>query len=331
MTDTPAIPIIAVVGSLNVDTLLSVPHFPEAGNTVTASAWDTRYGGKGANQALAACRQGGIASLIGCVGDDSYGEAYLAYLAGEGLNVTGVSRRADTATGTAFVLVNPRGENCVIAFAGANGLLEADEVLAQTTALGSADIVLCQLETTVPATVAALRHASALGKTTILNPSPLHPDFPWGELSVDFLIVNERESAALLGYFVESTAEAPQVRASMADLGVSTLVITRGPQPTFAFSAHHALKVPPPEIEVVNTVGAGDAFAGAFAVHWGQTRDLLTALRQANIAGALATTRHGAQEAIPTRAEVEAFTARPLTTATEEGRELDSEADPEPA
>ncbi len=322
MTDNVASPIIAVVGSLNVDTLLFVPHLPEAGNTVPATSWETRYGGKGANQALAACRQGGIASLVGCVGDDTYGPAYLEYLAGEGLNVTGVVQRAATATGSAFVLVNPQGENSVIALAGANALLGAEEVLAQTAALESAEIVLCQLETTLDATIAALRHANTFGKTTILNPSPLHADFPWGELSLDFLIVNEREAAALLGYFVESTAEAPLVRVNMAHLGVSTLVITRGAQPTFAFNAHQALKAPPPEVEVVNTVGAGDAFAGAFAVHWAQTRSLLTTLRKANIAGALATTHHGAQEAIPTREEVDAFTARPLTTATEE--------DPEP-
>jgi hypothetical protein len=138
------------------------------------------------------------------------------------------------------------------------------------------------------------------------------------EQALDFLIVNEREAAALLGYFVEDTTAAPRIRDTMADLGVSTLIITRGGQPTMAFSAHHALKVPPPSVEVVNTVGAGDAFAGAFAVHWAQTQDLLSALRKANIAGAIATTRPGAQDAIPTREEVDAFVGRTLTTVTEE-------------
>jgi ribokinase len=302
-----------------VDTILSVPHLPEAGNTVAATGWETRYGGKGANQALAACRQGGIVSLIGCVGADDYGQAYLNYLASEGLNVTGVLQRADAPTGSAYVLVNPSGENSIIALAGANALLGAGDVLAQSAALDSADIVLCQLETSLDATVAALQHAAAQGRTTVLNPSPLRTDFPWGQLTLDFLVANEREAAALLGYFVESTAEAPQVRATMADLGVSTLIITRGARPAFAFSAHQAFKVPPPAVEVADTIGAGDAFAGAFAVHWAQTQNLLAALRKASIAGALAATRHGAQEAIPTREEVDAFTARPLMTATEDG------------
>ena len=156
MTEPDATPTIAVIGSLNVDTLLSVPHLPEAGNSVSATGWETRYGGKGANQALAACRQGGIVSLIGCVGGDDYAQAYLDYLAGEGLNVTSVLQRTDAATGSAYVLVNPQGENSIIALAGANGLLGAEDVLAQTAALDSADIVLCQLETTVEATVTAL-------------------------------------------------------------------------------------------------------------------------------------------------------------------------------
>lgn len=310
MTEPVANPTVAVVGSLNIDTLLSVPRFPEAGQTVASTGWSARLGGKGANQALAACRQGAIASLIGCVGADTNGSTYLDYLAGEGLNVAGVLQREDAATGTAYVLVNPAGENCIVTLAGANGLLSAEDVLAQTAALDSADIVLCQMETTLAATIAALQHASKLGKTTMLNPSPLHPEFPWGQVAVDFLIANEREAAALLGYFVESTAEAPQIRATMADLGVSTLIVTRGAEPTFAFSAHQALKMPPPAVEVVDTVGAGDAFIGAFAVRWAQTLNLLGSIRRANIAGALATTRPGAQEALPTREEVEAFSRR---------------------
>ncbi|HEY2573982.1 MAG TPA: PfkB family carbohydrate kinase, partial [Verrucomicrobiaceae bacterium] len=272
----------------------------------------------------AACRQGGIVSLVGCVGADDYGLGYLDYLASQGLNVAGVIQRSDAATGSAYVLVNPKGENSIVALGGANGLLTAEDVLSQGAALDSADMVLCQLETTIEATIAALQYASARGKITLLNPSPLHIDFPWGEQALDFLIVNEREAAALLGYFVENTAAAPRIRGTMANLGVSTLIITRGGQPTLAFSAHQALKVPPPAVEVVNTVGAGDAFAGAFAVHWAQTQDLLSALRKANIAGAIATTRPGAQDAIPTREEVDAFVARPLTTVTEEATETEA-------
>jgi ribokinase len=285
---------------------------------VVAESWETRFGGKGANQALCACRQGAIVSLIGCLGNDAYAQPYLDHLAAEGLNVTTVALREEAGTGTAFVFVNPGGENSIVCFAGANALLTAEDVLAQDAVLGTADIVLCQFESPLEAVTAALRRASELGKTTMLNPSPLNMEFPWGELPVDFLIVNEREAAALLGYFVESTSDAPRIRAAMAELGVSTLIITRGAQPTIAFSAHQALKVPPPEVAVVDTVGAGDAFAGAFAVHWAESRNLLQALRKANVAGALATTRAGAQEAVPTRDEVEKFGRRQAPPGAEE-------------
>jgi ribokinase len=235
----------------------------------------------------------------------------------QGLNVTGVRLCDDASTGSASVFINPEGENSIVVLGGANAWLTADDVKAQATAIETADIVLCQMETTLEATVTALERAAELGKTTMLNPSPLIAEFPWGKTPVDFLIANEREAAALLGYFVESTVESAQIRAAMADLGVSTLIITRGAQPTFVFSAHQALKIPPPIVEVVDTVGAGDAFAGAFAVHWAQSHNLLQSLRKANIAGAITTTRAGAQYAIPTREEVDSF-GKPAPESTTE-------------
>ncbi len=300
-------PTIAIVGSLNLDTLVSVPHLPQPGGTVTAEGWEMRYGGKGANQAVAACRQGAIVSMIGCLGNDAFGLPYLERLMSLGMNVTGIIVRDDCGTGSALVYVNPEGENSIVVLKGANGLLTRDDVLAQSTVLETADVVVCQLETTLEATVAALRRANELHKTAILNPSPLIAEFPWGHVMIDYLILNEREAAALLGFFVESTSEAPQIRAKMSSLGVGTLIVTRGAQPTFAISTHQALKIPPPQVHVIDTVGAGDAFTGTFAVHWAQTHDLLGSIRKANIAGALTTTKTGAQDAIPSREEVDNF------------------------
>lgn len=321
MTDEAPPPVIAVVGSLNVDTLLAVSELPQPGHTVAATGSEVRFGGKGANQALAAKRQGGEVTLIGCVGSDNAGQAYYEHLLEQGLNMSGVVQYANTNTGSAFICVDGRGENFIVTRAGANSMLTAADVLSSHTVLEAAGVLLCQLETPVESVVCALQHASSLGKVTILNPSPLSAEFPWGQVIIDFLIVNEREAASLLGYFVESTAEAPQIRAQMADMGVNTLIITRGSEPTFAISAHQALKVPPPLVNAVDTVGAGDAFAGAFAVYWARTGNLLQSVRLANIAGALATTRAGAQDAIPTREEVESFGKAPagqVTPSTEE-------------
>ena len=306
MTPTPS-PAIAVVGSLNVDTLLPVPYLPESGSTVAATTQFCRYGGKGANQALAACRQGAKVRLVGCVGDDPAGLAYLEYLATEGLDVTGVHVAPSVSTGSAYVIVNPAGQNKIITVPGANGLLTGEMVLAQASILDTADVVMCQFETSVESVVAALTRAEENGITTVLNPSPLNTDFPWGKFGIDFLIVNEREAASLFGFFVEGTGDAPHLRSHMVELGIGTLIVTCGSDPTLVFSAQQAFKVPPPRIRAVDTTGAGDAFAGTFAVHWAQSRDLVTAVRKANAAGAIATQRHGAQESIPNREAVNAL------------------------
>lgn len=307
MTEPTPTPSVVVIGSLNVDTLLNVPWFPEVGATVAATGFERRYGGKGANQALAAARQGATASLIGCVGDDGKGPAYMDYLESSGLNIQGVNNLADVETGAAYITVSPDGTNTIVCVQGANAWLSAELVAEQTHLLEAADVVICQFESPIESVVMALQYASENGKTSILNPSPLSTEFPWGQVAIDFLILNERESAALFGYFVEDTHDAPQLRAQMADLGVSTLIITRGADPTLVFSAHQAFKVPPPAVDVVDTTGAGDTFTGAFAVHWAQTHNLLSSIRKANIAGALATARLGAQEAMPMRDEVDAF------------------------
>ena len=307
MPETAAPPHIAVVGSLNLDTLLTVPCLPEAGATVLCTGWDARYGGKGANQAVAASRQGAAVSIIGCVGDDAVGGAYVEHLLQQGINAEGIQPLQSTQTGRAYVCINPAGQNTIVVAPGANAYLTADLVFAQHGLLEQADVVLCQCEVPVEATVVALQRAAELGRVTVLNASPIHPEFPWGQVNIDFLIVNEHEAAALLGYFVESTNEASTVRTQMADLGVGTLIITRGKEPTFAFSGKQALKVPPPAVDAVDTTGAGDAFAGTFAVHWARTQNLLGSVRLANIAGAITTTRHGAQDAIPYYEEVEGF------------------------
>ncbi|OAI58068.1 hypothetical protein AYO49_01435 [Verrucomicrobiaceae bacterium SCGC AG-212-N21] len=312
MSEDSATPSVAVVGSLNLDTLLTVPYFAEPGSTVAATSWESRFGGKGANQAIAASRQGATVSLIGCVGSDASGRAYREYLEKQNINTLGLHPLDGVQTGRAYVCVDGKGQNTIVTASGANGYLSAQMVLRQHKDIEGADAVMCQLEVPLEATIAALQLATELGRITVLNPSPMNSHFPWGQVPVDFLIVNEREATALLGYQVESTGEAATIRSQMADLGVGTLIITRGADHTFLFSGKQALKVPPPAVDVVDTTGAGDAFAGAFAVHYALTRDILKSLKAANIAGALTCTRIGAQDAIPMRDEVEGYGKAPI-------------------
>lgn len=311
MTEPTPHPTIAVIGSLSVDSIMTIPWIPEEGTAVFASGFERRYGGRGATQALAALRQGGSVSLIGCVGDDGKGPAYMDYLEACGVSIQGVNNLADVETGASYVSVGPSGGSSAVCVQGANAWLSAELVAEQTSLLEAADAIVCQFESPVEAVVAALQYAAENGKTSILNPSPLSTEFPWGQVPIDFLVLNERESASLFGYFVEDTQDAPKLRSQMADLGVSTLIITRGGDPSLVFSAHQSFKVPPPAVEVVDTTGAGDAFIGAFAVHWAQTHNLLSSIRKANIAGAITTTRVGSQDALAYREEVDNFGKAP--------------------
>lgn len=317
MSEPIANPVIAVLGSLNLDTLLYVPHLPEPGTTVSATDLNIRCGGKGANQAIAAFRQGAAVSMIGCVGNDPGGMTFVGNLQQQGVDVSNVQPLDHVISGRAYITVDEQGQNSIVVSPGANWYVTTEFISEHTDAIDHADVLLAQLEVPVEAVVFALQRAHEMGKITILNPSPVSPDFPWGQVPIDFLIVNQYEAAAILGKNVESTKEAAVIREQMADLGIGTLIITRGAEPTFAFSAKQALKVPPPTVEVVDTVGAGDSFAGAFAVHWAQTCNLLNSLRKANIAGALATQREGSQDAIPTLEEVENFGKAPEPTETD--------------
>lgn len=311
MTNRTLTPNIVVIGSLNVDTLLSVHMLPKPGETVSATAQETRYGGKGANQALAAARQGGIVSLIGCVGNDPRGSAYIEYLMAQGINIAPVMAFDGHRTGSAYIVINPEGQNQIVSVRGANALLGADIVSGNDEVLNSADVILCQFEAPEAAVLHALEIAARGGKTSILNPSPTMDDFPWGDVPVDFLVVNEIEAQDLFDINVTETTDAPAIRAQLPELAVGTLIVTRGAEPTIVISAKQVFKVPPPPVKPVDTTGAGDAFTGAFAVHWAQSHNLLASIRKANIAGALTTLGIGAQDAMPTREMVESFVLAP--------------------
>jgi ribokinase len=296
-------PDVVVVGSLNVDLIAQVPGLPAPGETVAATGLLRRFGGKGANQAVAAARQGARVALIGCVGRDADGEAYRQRLAGEGITATGVRTAANVPTGTAFINVDARGENQIIVVAGANARLGAADIRAQAGLIRAARVLLTQLEVPLPAVLEAMRLANAAGVPVVFNPSPLRQDFPWGHVALDSVIVNDLEARLIFGAAVARFAARPSVRRSaLTRTGVRRLLVTRGARPTLCFTAEAVLEVPTLRVKPVDTVGAGDAFAGTFAAQLAAGRDWSEAVAWANAAGALATLKPGAQEAMPTRA-----------------------------
>jgi len=295
-------PRIAVVGSLNVDLIASVERLPRAGETIAASQLARRFGGKGANQALAAARQGAQVSMIGCVGDDADGRAYREHFEREGIDCSGLTVAKRELTGAALIAVDAKAENLIVVAPGANACLRAADVRKQRDKIASAQALMVQLEVPLPAVLEAIRIANRAGVRVIFNPSPWRDDFPWGAVRIDVAIVNDREARSLLR--TRSTITTPR-GAALERLKIGRVVITRGAEPTQCLTVGALLSVPAMPVKPVDTVGAGDAFAGALATGLARRLDLQSAILRANCAGALATLQPGAQEALPTAAQVD--------------------------
>ncbi|MSU47986.1 MAG: ribokinase [Opitutus sp.] len=309
-----------VVGTLNVDHVWQVPALPRAGQTVLATVTERQFGGKGANQAVAAARQGTRVTLIGAVGDDADGRLYREQLAREGIEVKYVATAAGVATGTAHLYVDPSGENLIVVDRGANAAID-ESMLAGGLSEPGADVLLVQLECDLAIAVAALCLAVQQGVRGILNASPTNRAFPWGAHAIDTVIVNEHECAECFGFTPAELSGLPVSvrRALLAERKVRHVVVTQGAEQTLHFAAEGGHVVPAYRVVPRDTVGAGDMFAGALATELAAGREWEPALRYANVAAALSTLAVGAQAAMPRRAEVEAVIARgfPQTAAAD--------------
>jgi ribokinase len=274
-------PTVTVVGSVNLDLVARCPQLPRPGETITAESFARFPGGKGANQALAAKRAGSDVSLIGAVGEDSDAEEALALLVEAGVDLSGV-RRVDAPTGLALITVGESGENQIVVVPGANHLLATDMI-----DIGATDAVLCQLEIPMDAVVAAAERTQGL---FCVNAAPATA-LPAEVLErADVLIVNETERDLLSD--------------QLADTG-ALVVVTLGAAGAKAFRGGRVVaEVQPPPVDPVDTVGAGDAFCGALVTALAGGTTVAAALRYGCIAGALATTRQGAQPSLPTAAEI---------------------------
>jgi ribokinase len=302
------------VGSLNVDYLAAVDRLPRAGETVPGRQLQVRFGGKGANQAVAAARQDARVSMIGCLGGDAMGRAYLRHLQREGIEHSGVRVLPKTSTGAALIGVDHQGENQIIVIPGANGLLGRGDLQKQDRLFRRAKLFIVQFEVPLAALVAAMRLASRHQLPIMLNPAPFRPDFPWGDFRIEFLVVNQSEASALFGR-VPATLDSRGARAlrrALQSMKVANLVITRGALPTWFVNPERALSIPALKVKAVDTVGAGDAFIGTLGARLAAGESVEQALLCANAAGALATLAAGAQEALPTRAATDRAARRLL-------------------
>lgn len=291
---------IVVIGSVNTDLVVRGPRIPSPGETVTGGSFLRAQGGKGANQAVAAARAGAEVTFVARVGDDELGEAALASLVEESIDVTHITRDPDHATGVALIMVDRAGENAISVAPGANARLSVDDVEAARAAIESADVLLMQLETPIPAVERAAAIASAAGTTVILNPAPARPLGDSLLSDVDVLTPNQGESAFLTGE-VEPGVAAVRLRES----GVNNVVVTLGSRGAMAVSSEGELSFAGFPVNAVDSTAAGDAFNGFLAVSLAEGLDLEKAVPGACAAGALATTVPGARPSLPYRDSVD--------------------------
>jgi len=283
--------VIAVVGSINLDVVVEVERHPAPGETVLGGDRRELPGGKGANQAVAAARLGAQVGLVGRVGDDDAGRRLRDGLAAEGVDVAHVAVDRSAPTGVALIAVDRAGENMIVVSPGANARVGAADVEAAGALLAGAGVVLAQHEVPEDAVVAAVAGA---GGIVVLNPAPARPVTP----AVDVLVPNRGELEALAGRGGDPVELA-------RELGVArAVVVTLGHEGAVVIEDDRVERIPAPEVEAVDTTGAGDAFCGALASALDRGAGLVEAARFAVRAAAVSVTKPGAQGGLPRAADL---------------------------
>ena len=296
---------VIVVGSVNIDLVVAVARLPGPGETVIGGRFARHHGGKGGNQAVAAARLGIETAFVGAVGNDMFGAEARAALAGEGIDLRGLVRIDDQATGVALILVDTSGENSIAVAGGANVALRPDQVREALAVLRprSGDVMLVSHEIPTAATREALRLGRAARAITILNPAPASDLGPATLSLADMLTPNRGELAALAG---DAGSLDGAARALLERVSLRAILVSLGGDGALLVEAEGSTTLRAATVKVVDSVGAGDTLNGALAAGLAGGLSLAEAAMRAVTAASLAVTRAGAREGMPSAAELQA-------------------------
>ena len=313
---------ITVIGSLNMDLVVTADRAPEEGETVTGSGFAQYPGGKGANQAVAAARSGAITVMAGRVGRDSFGDALISSLARDPIDTSSIEKISGVPTGTAAITVDRRGQNRIVVVPGANGTYTAEDMEHLRPLIARSNVLLLQLEIPVEAVERAVVIAREENVYCMVNPAPAADLSRSFYRQVDLLTPNESELGLLAGMPTEVPAAWRTAGHRLLDLGLQTLLVTLGVDGSLAMDSQSELHLPAYKVKMLDSTAAGDCFNGALAAGIdalvearGRTRDRLVLtpgdlapmIDRATRAAAMSVTRQGAQPSIPWREEVDGF------------------------
>jgi ribokinase len=303
---------IVIIGSINMDLVLSVPRMPHPGETLSGGRFQTISGGKGANQAVACARLSADSvkvAMVACLGDDAFGSELRAALRRDGIDDSHVSTIEGEASGVASILVDANGQNSIVLAAGANEALSPAHIDAARSLIEQARIVVLQLETPLATVQHAIKLAHELGKTVVLNPAPAQA-LPAALLAqVEYLIPNEIEAAMLAGLNAASLDNDAAIEAAVAKLraaGSANVLVTLGEKGVYAALSSGSVHFSAQPTKAVDTTAAGDTFIGGFVAALAEGRSEADAIAFGQRAAALSVARIGAQTSIPYRHELEA-------------------------
>lgn len=298
---------LVVLGSINADHILNLESFPTPGETVTGHHYQVAFGGKGANQAVAAGRSGADIAFIACTGDDDIGERVRRQLERDRIDVAPVRAVNAQSTGVALIFVNAEGENVIGIHAGANAALSVEQVEAEKARIAGAQALLMQLESPLESVLAAAKIAHQHQTTVVLNLAPAR-DLPDELLSlIDIITPNETEAEKLTGIRVENDDDAAKAARVLHEKGIGIVMITLGSRGVWVSHDGQGRRVPGFKVQAVDTIAAGDTFNGAFVTALLEGTALDEAIRFAHAAAAIAVTRKGAQPSVPWREEIDEF------------------------
>src|SRR6266852_8479690 len=296
---------IAVVGSANVDLTTFNDVFPRPGETIFGKKFDLGFGGKGANQAVAARLCGANVGMVAKVGSDLFGPATIKNFESQGIDATYVRIAEGASSGVAPIFVDPSGQNRIIVVKGANDTLSPEDVDAAAPLLRKADAIILQFEIPLRTVYHTMKFAKTNGIRCIVNPAPAQPlDFQKLR-DADYFIPNESEAEVITGMPVHSIDEAKKCAAFLLRQGMKRVVITLGERGALAARPDKMELIPAFKVQAVDTTGAGDAFIGSFAVFLSEELPEEEALPRANLYAALSTTKVGTQKSFCNRAEFE--------------------------